>query len=159
MRRREFITLLCALPLAACFEEPKGPVEVKWDRDACEFCRMILSDPRFAAQIRGGEKRKVYKFDDLGDAVLWLEKQSWKADPATEIWVAEMGSTREKMKWLDARQAWFVANHKTPMDHGFGAKSERTEGAVSFTEMRKKVLERGAPNICEPEETEKRHSH
>jgi hypothetical protein len=120
---------------------------------------MIMSDPRFVAQIRGGEKRKAYKFDDLGDAILWLEKQSWKADSNVEVWAADISSTREKMKWLDARKAWFVANHKTPMDHGYGAMAEKTEGAISFSEVRAKVVGRGAPNICEPEETEKRHSH
>ena len=53
---------------------------------------MMLSDPRFAAQIRyfpQDKRSKVVKFDDFGCAMLWLEDQPWKQDQATEIWVAD----------------------------------------------------------------------
>ncbi len=41
------------LLLAACSGDPgTGPKDVRWDRDACERCRMVLSDRNFSAQIR-----------------------------------------------------------------------------------------------------------
>ena len=61
MKRRHFFRQaagLALLPLAGtllggCEKDPNsGPVDVKWDRQVCERCSMILSDTRYAAQIR-----------------------------------------------------------------------------------------------------------
>ncbi|MBI5164846.1 MAG: hypothetical protein HY985_13200, partial [Magnetospirillum sp.] len=48
--------------LAACGQD-SGPVTVRWGKENCEYCGMIIDDPRFAAQVRGGPGRKVKKFD------------------------------------------------------------------------------------------------
>ena len=53
--------LLVLLTLVGCSGEPEtGPAKVTWDRDACERCRMVLSDRHHAAQVRvpPGEGRK-----------------------------------------------------------------------------------------------------
>ena len=42
---------------------PTGPVEPAWDRQACAHCRMHLSEPPFAAQLRTAEGEVLY-FDD-----------------------------------------------------------------------------------------------
>ena len=73
------VPLIClaVLLLAACSGDAgKGPVGVKWDRDACERCRMVISDRQHAAQIRyfpDEGRSRVVKFDDFGCAVLWLD--------------------------------------------------------------------------------------
>ncbi|MCW8853146.1 MAG: protein NosL, partial [Gammaproteobacteria bacterium] len=84
---KHLIFVITVILLAGCSETSTGPVEVKWDRDVCERCRMMLSDRYHAAQIRGGEKSKVYKFDDIGGAILWLQNKDWKDNETTEIWV------------------------------------------------------------------------
>jgi nitrous oxide reductase accessory protein NosL len=107
--------------LAACSNDPgSGPVDVKWDRDTCVRCRMVVSDPHFAAQIRhqpAGKRSRVEAFDDIGCAVLWLDQQDFKDDPSTEIWVADYRSG----DWLDARTATYVPQNTTPMEYGLGA--------------------------------------
>ncbi len=122
--------MLLAL-LSACSEPQTGPAEVRWDRDICERCRMVLSDPHFAAQIRyfpPGKRSQVAKFDDIGCAVLWLREQPWKDDPKTEIWVADY---RNK-NWIDARSASYVRLKTSPMEYGLGAQPESTPGALTF---------------------------
>jgi hypothetical protein len=132
--------ILLILGLVACTSDPgTGPVEVKWDRDTCERCRMVLSDRLHAAQVRGGpagEKSRVYKFDDIGGAILWLEGQAWKDNPATEIWVNDHRDGR----WIDAYAAVYIAGQITPMDFGFGAQDEAVDGGVDFEAMRDGVL-------------------
>lgn len=139
MRLAAKIFLLGAalLFLAACSREPEtGPVEIKWDRDACVRCSMAISDRYYAVQVRGGPKKKVFKFDDIGCAVTWLKDQPWGNDPATEIWVADFRSG----KWLDARTVRYVAGKTTPMGYGYGATAEATAGSVSFDEARRLLL-------------------
>jgi nitrous oxide reductase accessory protein NosL len=142
---RRLLALLALLALTGCFEEKKtGPVDIKWGREVCEQCGMIIDNPRFAAEVRGGADRKIHKFDDMGDAVLWLAKQSWAADPAAEIWVGDMDSGA----WIDGRKAFYVRVKVSPMGHGFGATPQPREGAIGFEEMRKAVLAKGNPELC-----------
>ena len=46
--------------------------EIKWDRETCLRCSMVISDRRFAAQVRGGPQDMVFKFDDIGCFVFWI---------------------------------------------------------------------------------------
>lgn len=140
MARTLFWAVL-ALLLAACSGDPgTGPVDIKWDRDACERCRMVLSDRNHSAQIRGGPeggKSRIYGFDDIGCAVIWLDQQPWKDSPAVEIWVND----HRDGEWIDARKAWYVDGKITPMAYGLGAQDEPAEGALTYEEARERIYE------------------
>jgi len=41
-----------------------GPQPIRFGEDACDNCRMIISDPRFGAQLVTN-KGKAFKFDDI----------------------------------------------------------------------------------------------
>jgi copper chaperone NosL len=119
--------------------------EIKWDRDTCVRCSMVISDRRFAAEMRGGEKNIVFKFDDIGCAVFWMRDKAgdfpWMAEAATRIWVADAAGKGDK--WLDARKAhysggqcrrWAITSARAPMPR---------PGSQSFDEMRQHVLAKG----------------
>ncbi len=142
--RRRCLLLIGGLPLlglTGCSDEPEtGPVDVRFDRDACTRCRMVLSDPRFAAEIRyfpEGKRSRVAKFDDIGCATLWLEHQPFRDDPKTEIWVADHRSRQ----WIDARSAWYVPLNSSPMEYGLGAQSEPASGALDFEQAKARIRE------------------
>jgi nitrous oxide reductase accessory protein NosL len=140
------------LLLAGCFgESDSGPVKIHWDRDACHVCRMLISDRRFAAQVRGGPGHEAYKFDDLGELILWLDQQPWKDEEKTEIWVRDVDSGS---KWLDARKARYVGGLHSPMDYGFGAVEDNRPGSLSFGEMVRQVRKRGSTYHCLPQDGE-----
>ncbi len=127
--------------LSACGkEQTTGPVKVRWDREICARCAMAISDHAYAAEIRGGrkgKKSKIYKFDDIGCAVVWIDKQNWKDDPKTEIWVKDI----KTKKWIDARKAWYLDLKKSPMDYGLGAQAVKAENALNFEQARKHIYE------------------
>lgn len=132
MIRFSFILIIILL-LSACNEKQTGPAEVKWDRDSCIRCQMMLSERNFSAQIRifpEGKRSKVHKFDDIGCAVLWLDKQPYKNDPKTEIWVNDY-KTKE---WINAKQGWYIKGEITPMGYGLGAQTQQKEDALNFEE-------------------------
>ncbi len=133
-------------PLLAGCKERKGPEAIHYDRDVCEICNMIISDPRFAVQMRD-PKGRVHKFDDIGDAIHWLHRQDWfKAGrKPKEFWVMNM---KDGKTWLDARRAYYLPGQVTPMDYGFGAVPEKEPGAVPFAEMEKRVIARGLSSRC-----------
>ena len=130
--------------LSACGKNalPEGMVEIKWDRDACARCSMIISDRRFAAQLKGGPKGESFKFDDVGCAIVWLGKQPWGADPATRIWVTD-STDQTGGRWLDARKALYVGGKTSPMAYNFAAVSLPQPGSLPFEDVRQHVLAKG----------------
>ncbi len=125
------------LSLLSCGPRDKtGPEEPHWDREICERCRMAVSDHSYSAQIRGNppEKRtQIYWFDDIGCAVLWLNEQSWKDDPRTEMWVTDCVTG----EWIDAHTCAWLPGHITPMDFQLGARAsgmvEAGEDVLDYT--------------------------
>lgn len=127
--------LLVFLLFVGCSGEPEtGPGKVRWDRDTCVRCNMAVSDPHYSAQvrIRDAQGNHLYKFDDIGCAVIWLEEQGRLDDPAVEIWVNDYRNG----EWIDARTAWYVPGKVTPMGYGLGATSQKAPGAMDFTAAR-----------------------
>lgn len=90
------------------------PVPVAWDRVACARCRMLVSEPRFAAQahMRGGA---VHHFDDPGCALLWADDNQAELH---ELWFRDLVSDQ----WLRRGEVGFVAAEPTPMGYGLGAR-------------------------------------
>ncbi len=136
---------LAAALLAACARDPAWPdgmVPIKWDRDTCTRCRMVISDRRFAAQMRGGPRATVFNFDDIGCAVSWLRDKArehpWMSEPASRLWVADIGSPGEK--WLPAPDAHYLGGRTSPMAYNQAASGSAQPGSVDFETMRQRVL-------------------
>ncbi len=114
---------------------------MKWDRDACERCRMVLSDRNHSAQVRwfpAGKKRtKVHLFDDIGCAIIWLDDKPWKDALTTEIWVTD----HRTGAWINARKAIYVKGERTPMEYGLGAQREPVADGLDFEQAKRHVHE------------------
>lgn len=145
-----FLMIGSVLALTACIGgEKTGPEDIHWDRDVCELCKMFISDPAFVAEVRGGDKKKIYKFDDIGCAVNWLNDQPWAGDEATEIWVAGQGSTREKVIWLNAREARYIKGELSPMNYGYTAVPPSPDNpGIDFVAMTTAILADAPNHIC-----------
>jgi copper chaperone NosL len=153
--RRQFIGACALTPIAAmlsaCGQKgdwPEGMVEIKWDRDTCVRCNMVISDRRFAAEMRGGEKNTVFKFDDIGCLAFWLRDKAqqfpWILEPATRLWVAEYtGKAGETGRWLDARSAQYLGGRVSPMGYNYAAGAYPQPGSIDFATMREHVLALG----------------
>ena len=139
MRVVPSLILATLLVVTACSKQDEtGPVEVRWDRESCARCAMSVSDRNFSAQVRGGPaagKTKVYKFDDIGCAVIWLDKQAWKDAPRTEVWVTDFRSGN----WIDARTANYVTGKVTPMGYGLGAQTDAVQDVMDFAAASKHI--------------------
>lgn len=146
---------LASALLAACGKDagtwPEGMAAIVWDRDTCARCAMAISDRRFAAQIRGGDKRAAFKFDDIGCAVTWctekMGQHPWMADPATRFWVADFHS--QGTRWLDARQAHYIGGPNSPMGYNLAAVPAAASGSEDYAAMSRRVAE-SWPASCLP---------
>lgn len=120
--------------------------KVNFDRDICERCKMIVSDRSYAAQIINPSNGKVYKFDDIGCAILWLKEQniSWKNEAIIYVIDIDTGN------WIDAKKAIWSDFNITPMSYGFAAHSNKEKinmiperNIVDYAKVEESVLKAG----------------
>ncbi len=133
--------LLISFLMAGCSgEDATGPGEVRWDRETCTRCGMAIGDRHASAQVRGGpagERTRLYLFDDIGCAVIWLAGQTWQDDPRTEVWVTD----HRDGHWIDARQASYITGIHTSMGYGLGAQQEPAVDGMDFARAREYIHE------------------
>ncbi len=154
MNRREFLHAgLAMTPLAAAISSlggcggkgnwPEGMQPIIWDRDTCVVCNMVISDRRFAGELRGGPKNTVFKFDDPGCVALWLHdkigQHPWMKEPGTKLWLADVTSRGNDVVWLDGWKAHFITR-TSPMGFNFGAVAHPQAGSVDFQTMAEHVV-------------------
>ncbi len=95
--------------LAISCEDASKPQEPVWGKQACAHCAMVLSDPRFGAQLTT-ETGDRFFYDDPGCMAADVHDNSLKV---RAMWV-HSGSA-----WIDAKTAHFHGGAKSPMDYGF----------------------------------------
>ena len=108
-------TLAAAL---ACAGGPPQPAELDTRNESCSFCRMTVSDPRFAAQVVApGELPRF--FDDVGCLRDWLGKQealppgavAYVADHRTRAWVPAARAVYTRVPQLATPMASHLVAH------------------------------------------------
>jgi copper chaperone NosL len=114
---------------AGCGSPETGPVPIAYGEDACDVCRMIISERNFAAQARFGPDR-VEKFDDIG----CLAERLWRSPKPVGMWVADHGTG--EMHPLESLCLVRAPELKTPMGSGVAAFLDPAEGDAFLTKHR-----------------------
>jgi len=118
------------------------PVPINFGHDKCKRCLMKIKSKRYSAEVGNVKTGKVYKFDDIGCAVMWLYHDchfGWKKN--AKIWVTDA----KTKKWLNAKTACWVDGEITPMHFGLGAykKGETNKKCLSWKTAKQLLLKRG----------------
>lgn len=130
-RPLRFALLALAAALAAC-GPPDGPQPIVWDREPCAHCRMLISDPAFAAQLHLDDGT-VESFDDPG---CLFARVAARQPRVHALWFHHVREDR----WLRGDAVAFERVAPTPMDFGLGAVDAGTPGALPFEAARAQVL-------------------
>lgn len=117
-RKMLYVTLL--VMFAGCREKVvDGPPDIKFGRDECAHCGMIINDKRYAAGLvtMDQNRRKVLVFDDIGDLL------DYERDHASLVVTHRYVVDRDSGQWLNAAEAHFarIADLQTPMGSGIAA--------------------------------------
>jgi hypothetical protein len=122
--------LSALLGIAACRPAP-GPRPIVYDREPCAHCRMLISDPHFAAQLEAADGT-VTSFDDPGCLLAFLGS---RRPDVRALWFHHVREDR----WLPGEQVAFEPAEHTPMGYGLAAVEAGTTGALSLAEARRRV--------------------
>lgn len=74
-----------------------GPEPIRFGKDACHFCKMIISDQRFGAELIT-DKHKIYKFDDTHCIVSFLKAGELKQTQITDIYLVDYSQQGQLVK-------------------------------------------------------------
>jgi copper chaperone NosL len=132
MRTRTLFAAVAALAAAGCGSD--GPPTVRYGKEECGHCRMIVNDDRFAAAARTPSGDSL-KYDDVCCLV-----DHAAADPGriARKWVRGYRSGR----WHEADAVYFVFGPKlqTPMGSGLAAVETQEEADALAAEWGGQVL-------------------
>jgi copper chaperone NosL len=122
------IGLVLCLLLAACAGTETKPVELA-PEDMCSFCRMAISEKRFAAELITLDGDAL-KFDDIGCMLDYLKEK-----PNSPRIAAYFVVDYETGEWVRGEAAFYARSVelKSPMSHGIVAFKDhgRAETAVN----------------------------
>ena len=104
--------IVTALLLAACASGPPAPAALDTKNDACAYCRMAVSDARFAAQMVAPSEEPRF-FDEIGCLAQYVAATR-PLPPGAVLYVAD----HRTKAWIRADVAVFTAVPAlaTPMD-------------------------------------------
>lgn len=123
--------------LAACGTPVSEPATVNYDHVACSECAMLVSDPRFSAQLTTTEGDR-YVFDDPACLFRFVADRH---PSLAGVWFHD----HDSQDWLPWTAVGFVPATGAPMDGGWAAVPAGTTGASSFGAASSAVLSRSAP--------------
>ncbi len=115
MTRRTLVGGLCWAMLAVAGCAPSVP-EMLWDTDACDYCRMTVSDRRFGAAAITSGGRTVH-FDSIECLAAWVDAQP---EPPRGLWLSDANAPGPLHPLAELRFHRTAAG-KSPMGKGFVA--------------------------------------
>lgn len=112
MRIKNFILVisLITILISAC---SKGPQPINYGEDECEFCKMMVMDKRYGAELVT-DKGKIYFFDSIECLVGYLDNKKLNNNNYSSVWVGNYANPRNL---IDASKAIYLKNDelRSPM--------------------------------------------
>ena len=110
--------LALAIALTACAAGSPGPAVLDTKNEACGFCRMAVSDQRFAGQLVAPHEEPKF-FDDIGclgryvagTKTLPAGSVAYVADHRTKAWVMAAGAVYTRVAKLETPMGSHVIAH------------------------------------------------
>lgn len=118
--------------LVSCATPLDRPIDVAFDHTACAHCSMLVSDPRFAAQLATVDGERPV-FDDPACLFRYVADHH---PSIAGVWFHDSAGDG----WLSWREVGFVPDRGAPMNGGWAAVSASTPQSVTFGAASSAVL-------------------
>lgn len=125
--------IICTLMLANCQEQAIEPVALSPD-DMCDYCKMAISEKRYAAELIDTEGQ-AFKFDDIGCMINFARRGSSKA---SAYFVMDF----DERQWIRAEDAYYIQSSEfaTPMNGNIVAFKNEARARQAAGEYNSKIV-------------------
>lgn len=114
-----FLMILLAV-IAGCSKKQQP---ISYGQDECEFCKMIVMDERYGAELVTGTG-KIYFFDSIECLVGYLDNQKIRKGDYTSIWVGNFANPKNI---IDAENAIYLKNDELRSPMGLNVLAVETD--------------------------------
>jgi hypothetical protein len=111
----------------------KQAINIEANKYKDRYCNMTIKEVNYSAQAIL-ENNDTLFFDDIGCLILWLDTQKNKDNLTLWIWA------QDTKQYINARDAWYSQNERTPMHYGFGAYKNKKQNYIDFNTVYKNIL-------------------
>ncbi|MBE0538459.1 MAG: nitrous oxide reductase accessory protein NosL [Ignavibacterium sp.] len=123
--KKYFLLFSVIIPLInACSNQPEP---IAYGEDECEFCKMIVMDKRYGAELVT-DKGKIYKFDSIECLVGYIDNKKINKNDYSSVWV---GSYAKPGNLIDAGTAIYLKNDDLRSPMGLNVLAVETEEQLS----------------------------
>ncbi len=135
---RALLLLLPLLFLTIACETRPTPEPIEYGRDSCEFCRMIIADAGFAAELKT-KKGKVYKFDSIECLAAFVLSGRVSKEEILAMWVSDFA---HKGRLIRVEKAKFLVSDRlrSPMGLNISAYESEEDLKTAFRNFGGKIL-------------------
>ena len=129
------LATLCLLLLIGCGSNQVEPVALA-PEDMCDYCRMIISEKRYAAEFIDSEGQ-AFKFDDISCMANFINSKG-----STTKVVARFVMDFDSRQWIKADDAYYVRSPEltTPMNGGMIAFKDKSKAEQAAAKYRGQLL-------------------
>ncbi len=134
MMLRVLLVFLLPLFLFSCKKDIPEPIRL--GEDVCEYCKMVIADERFAAEVIT-KRGKVYKFDAIECMVGYFNE---KEEHIKKAYVVNFLNPKE---FLEAESAFYVRSPdiRSPMGMNLSAYKSQEEARAMLKDKQGEVLD------------------
>lgn len=135
MKLPTVIILAALVVLTGCQKTAIEPIAIEAN-DMCSFCRMSISEKRYAAEVID-EDGQAFKFDDIGCMANFI-KQKRNDASIRATFVMDF----DRREWLKAETASYVRSteFKTPMNGGIVAFKDQSSAQAVVAKYHGQML-------------------
>ena len=104
------------------------PINIELNHFQDTQCGMTLTKEEDSVQAVSPDG-KTWFFDDMGCFALWFKNIKFQDEAI--VWVF----SRDSLKYIDARKAWYTIDSQTEMGYGFAAYETKKDNMIEFDEV------------------------
>lgn len=130
---KTLLLTICTTLLFGCNIEPQP---INYGKDNCQFCKMTIMEPKFAAEIVT-KKGKAFKFDDVSCMVKYMKAEDSTVETHSHVVVNDYDTN----KFVNVSESSFIysADFRSPMGGNVAAFSQNPPTAKGTTLTWKEV--------------------
>ena len=114
------MTSVVLIVITACSKQPQPII---YGEDECEFCKMMVMDKRYGAELVT-DKGKIYFFDSIECLVGYIDNQKITKDDYHSLWVSNYA---DPGNIIDASKAIYLKNDELRSPMGLNALAVETK--------------------------------
>ncbi len=120
MRKNVVLELAASLSIILCLGcANKGPVEIHYGQDPCDYCKMTIADNKFGSELVSS-KGKIFKFDSIECLAAYTQVNSDEDASVKSMWVTDYSNAGTFVR-VDSATIILSAQKNSPMGVGLVA--------------------------------------